>query len=100
VGKRTVRAGERGGLLLGSANRDPRAFAVPERLDVGRWPNPHVGFGAGIHFCLGAPLARVEIQEALRSLLGRFPDLELVAEPAPRPHYQFRGFTELRVAAR
>jgi cytochrome P450 len=95
-----VRAGERVGLLLGSANRDPRAFAVPERLDVGRWPNPHVGFGAGIHFCLGAPLARVELQVALARLLARFPEIELAEEPQVRPTYQFRGYRPLRVRVR
>jgi cytochrome P450 len=99
VGGQTLHAGERVGLLLGSANRDPHAFSAPDRLDVGRRPNPHVGFGAGIHFCLGAPLARVEIQEVLRVLVTRFPALRLVADPPPRPTFQFRGFTELRVAA-
>jgi cytochrome P450 len=96
-GKRTVRAGERVGLLLGSANRDPRAFAVPERLDVGRWPNPHVGFGAGIHFCLGAPLGRVELETSFGTLLRRAPNMELAAEPGWKPNYIIRGLRELRV---
>lgn len=99
IGSRTVREGERVAVLLGSANRDPEVFADPDRLDVSRWPNPHVGFGAGIHFCLGAPLARIEVQEALRALRERFPSLALVADPPPRPTFQFRGFTELRVTA-
>lgn len=93
----TVRAGERAALLLGSANRDGAAFAEPDRLDVGRDPNPHVGFGAGIHYCLGAPLARVELQVALERLLARFPALELVEEPEVRPTFQFRGYRSLRV---
>ena len=97
VGDHVVSRGERVGLLLGSANRDPAVFTAPDRLDVSRWPNPHVGFGAGIHFCLGAPLARVEIQEALAALLERFPSLELAAEPQPRSTFQFRGFSHLPV---
>ncbi|MBV9821860.1 MAG: cytochrome P450, partial [Actinobacteria bacterium] len=71
IGGVTVRAGQKVAALLGSANRDPAVFADPDRLDVARPDNPHLGFGAGIHFCLGAPLARVELQTSLRSLLGR-----------------------------
>jgi cytochrome P450 len=57
-------AGTKVGLLFGAANHDPRVFAVPQRLDLGREPNPHVSFGAGLHFCVGAPLARVELEAA------------------------------------
>jgi cytochrome P450 len=92
-----VRAGERVGLLLGAANRDPDAFAQPDRLDVGRSPNRHVGFGAGIHYCLGAPLARLELQVALTRLLARFPRLALAERPEVRPTFQFRGYRRLRV---
>jgi cytochrome P450 len=77
VGGVAVAAGEQVALLLGSANRDGRAFVDPDRLDVSRSPNPHLGFGAGIHFCLGAPLARVEGQLALGALMRRMPKLRL-----------------------
>ncbi|HWH32750.1 MAG TPA: cytochrome P450 [Egibacteraceae bacterium] len=98
VGGQALAAGEVVGLLLGAANRDPAAFAEPDRVDVGRKPNNHVGFGAGIHYCLGAPLARVELQEGLARLLGRFPRMALAEEPQPRPTFQFRGYRSLRVA--
>ena len=98
VGGQVVRQGEVVGLLLGAANRDPEAFTEPDRLDVGRKPNNHVGFGAGIHYCLGAPLARVELQEALARLFARFPDLALAEDPEPRLTFQFRGYQSLHVS--
>ena len=64
-------------LMRGAANRDPDQFPDPERLDVGRKDNRHLAFGWGIHFCLGAPLARVEAQVTVRTLLERFPALRL-----------------------
>ncbi len=94
-----VAAGERVALLLGSANRDAHAFADPNRLDVGRSPNPHLGFGAGIHFCLGAPLARLELQEELGALLRLAPDIELDGEPERRPGHVIRGFERIPVSA-
>lgn len=75
-------AGDKVALYYGAANRDPEAFENPDRLDVGRTPNHHVAFGAtGAHFCLGAQLARVEIDAILREVLGRMHDLELTAAP-------------------
>jgi len=87
------------GLLFGSANRDPEAFERPDTLELGRDPNPHLSFGAGIHFCLGAPLARLELAVALETILRRMPKLELVAAPEWKPTYIIRGLRELRVRA-
>jgi unspecific monooxygenase len=72
-------------------------FAEPDRFDVRRDPNPHLGFGAGIHFCVGAPLARVELQASLRTLLARFPRLALGAAPPRRPEFVIRGVRSLPV---
>ena len=63
--------------LLASANRDPDSFEAPERFDVARDPNPHLAFGGGTHFCLGAHLARMEAQEAIGALVRRTASLEL-----------------------
>jgi cytochrome P450 len=94
-----IRRGEELALLFGSANHDPAAFDRPDRLDLGRERNPHVSFGAGIHFCLGAPLARVELQTSFETLLRRLPRMELVREPEWRPAYIIRGLRELVVRA-
>jgi cytochrome P450 len=67
--------------LLGAANHDPRVFDDPERFDVGRTPNRHLGFGFGMHFCLGAQLARMETRIALVNLFERLPDLRLAVPP-------------------
>jgi cytochrome P450 len=93
----TVEAGSKVAALLGAANRDPAAFAEPDRFDVARTPNPHIGFGAGIHFCVGAPLARVELQASLATLLRRFPALSLAAQPERRPEFVIRGVRSLPV---
>lgn len=87
------------GLLFGSANRDPAVFADPDRLDVTRADNPHISFGLGIHYCLGAPLARIELVESLRALLRHAPDLRLVEEPRWRPRYVIRGLERLQIQA-
>jgi cytochrome P450 len=89
--------GERVGLLLGAANRDPDAFPDPDAFDITRSPNHHVGFGAGIHFCLGAPLARLELRIAIDRLVERFPAMELADGPVRRPTYQFRGWSSVPV---
>ncbi|MFJ1703178.1 cytochrome P450 [Kitasatospora sp. NPDC088346] len=93
----TIPRGSEVALLFGSANRDPARFTDPDRLDLGRTDNPHVTFGAGIHFCLGAPLARLELAESYGALLRRAPGLRLVREPAWRPGYVIRGLSELLV---
>jgi unspecific monooxygenase len=85
------------GLLFGSANRDPGVFDRPDELDITREPNPHMSFGAGIHFCLGAPLARIELQTSFTTLIARFPRMELVQEPVWKPTYIIRGLTGLLV---
>ncbi len=87
------------GLLFGSANHDPAVFDDPGRLDLARAPNPHLSFGAGIHFCLGAPLARIELQTSFATLLRRLPRMELAEEPRWRPNYVIRGLEGLRVRA-
>ena len=93
-----LRAGEMVLPFLSSANRDPRQFPDPDRLDLARAPNRHLAFGFGIHFCLGAPLARLEAALAFRSLLARIPSLALAgAEPRWRPWLFFRALEELRV---
>jgi cytochrome P450 len=85
------------GLLFGSANRDPDVFEEPDELDLSRDPNPHLTFGAGIHFCLGAPLGRQELQISFATLMDRFPNLELVEEPRWKPNYIVRGLEGLLV---
>ena len=92
-----VRQGQVVACLMGSANRDAAAFADADGFDVSRDPNPHVGFGMGLHFCLGAPLARLELQITLRSLLGRFPGLALAGEAPRRPTWVLRGFESIEV---
>jgi cytochrome P450 len=92
-----VPRGDEVALLFGSANHDPAVFTDPERLDLSRVENPHMSFGAGIHFCLGAPLARVELETSFGTLLRRAPNLELQAEPEWKAGYIIRGLEELRV---
>jgi 6-deoxyerythronolide B hydroxylase len=89
--------------MLGGANRDPDRFDEADRFDVGREENPHLAFGHGIHFCLGAPLARMEAEIALGALLRRFPDMELACDRKEipwRPSALLRGPAELPVRLR
>ena len=97
IGGVEVPKGAELGLLFISANRDATVFEEPDRMDVGRVENPHLSFGAGVHFCLGAPLARIELQTSFGMLLERFPHMELVEEPRWKPNFVLRGLEELRV---
>jgi len=91
VGGVVVEPGEKIAALLGAANRDPAVFADADTFDVDRDPNPHLAFGVGVHFCLGAPLARMELAESVASLLSRFPDLAPAGEPVSRGTFVLRG---------
>jgi cytochrome P450 len=85
------------GLLFGSANRDPAVFPEPDRLDLGREPNPHLTFGAGVHYCLGASLGRLELALSFGTLLDRLPQMTPAAEPRWKPTYILRGLEALHV---
>jgi cytochrome P450 len=98
VGGKMIRAGDSVLAALGSANRDPAAFADPDRLDVARHPNDHLAFGLGIHFCPGAVLSRVEARAAIPALLERFPGIHLGSSPhAWRKTAVLRGLERLPV---
>jgi cytochrome P450 len=92
-----VGKGQEVAMLFGSANRDPRRFNDPGRFDAGRGDTAHVGFGGGIHFCIGAPLARLELEVSLSELVRRAPSVELRAEPAYHPTFVIRGLRELEL---
>jgi unspecific monooxygenase len=94
-----VPAGTKIAALLGAAAHDPAVFAEPGRLDLDRNPNPHLGFGAGVHYCLGAPLARLEVAAALEALRARLPALTLAGDPPRRPDFVMRGLVRLPVTA-
>jgi cytochrome P450 len=84
-------------MLFGSAERDPRRFDDPDRFDIGRGDTAHIGFGGGIHFCVGAPLARQELDVSLAGLVDRFPNLSLIEEPEYHPTFVIRGLKQLLV---
>ncbi len=89
--------GETVGLMLGAANHDPERFNSPETFNPTRDVNPHVSFGAGIHFCIGAPLARLEMLIACETLFARLPKLHLAGVPKYKDVYHFHGLEQLRV---
>eukprot|EP01032_Pedospumella_encystans_P001934 gene1934-2268_t len=92
-----VEEGQRIAALLGAANRDPAVFERPDDFDVAREVNPHLAFGVGVHFCLGAPLARMELAESVAALWQRFPTLELAGEPESRGTFVLRGHASVPV---
>jgi cytochrome P450 len=92
-----VRAGQRIASLLGAANRDPAVFERPDEFLVDRDPNPHLAFGVGVHFCLGAPLARMELVESVTALFAAYPDLRLAGDPESRGTFVLRGFRAVPV---
>ena len=91
--------GDEVAMLFGAAQRDPRRFDEPDRFDVARGDTAHIGFGGGIHFCIGAPLARLELATSLARLVERFPNLELAAEPRYHPTFVIRGLTALSLTS-
>jgi cytochrome P450 len=98
IGGRTIARGEMVMPFIGAADRDPAQFPAPDRLDIGRTDNRHIAFGLGIHFCLGAPLARVEGQIAIGTLVRRLPKLALATDtPEYRQSLTLRGLKTLPV---
>lgn len=97
IGEVTVKAGEKVGAMLGCANRDDEVFQNAQSFDIKRTPNTHIAFGAGIHFCIGAPLARLEMNTSLPLLFEKFPKLQLAGEPQQRPTFVLRGYETIPV---
>lgn len=95
----SLRKGEKIAALLGSANRDPLQFERADDFDIARDPNTHIAFGAGIHFCLGAPLARLEMSVTVPRLLQRMPGLRLAGDPVQRETFVLRGYHSVPVAS-
>ncbi|RDI18750.1 cytochrome P450 [Lentzea flaviverrucosa] len=94
-----IEPGEKIAALLGAAARDPLVFENPDVLDIGREKNQHLGFGMGIHYCLGAPLARIEVEAALSSLHRKLPGAVLAEEPGRRAEFVIRGLHSLPLSA-
>jgi cytochrome P450 len=97
VGGVVVEPGQKIAVLLGSANRDPAVFEAPDEFVADREPNNHVAFGVGVHFCLGAPLARMELFESLTTLVATYPSLALAGEPQSRGTFVLRGYHSVPV---
>ena len=99
IGGVQILEGQKIAALIGSANRDETAFSTPESMDLTRDPNPHIGFGAGIHFCLGAPLARLEMSVSLPALWEKYPNMQLAGEAIRRPTFVLRGYESVAIQA-
>ena len=98
IGGVTIKEGQKIAALLGSANRDESVFENPTVMDISRDPNPQIGFGAGIHFCIGAPLARMEMTTSLPALIEKYPTMKLASEPIRRPGFVLRGYESVIVS--
>jgi cytochrome P450 len=94
-----IEKGQKIAALIGSANRDSSVFERADEMDLTRDPNPHIGFGAGIHFCLGAPLARLEMSVSLPALWEKYPHMQLAGEPVRRPTFVLRGYESVSISA-
>lgn len=97
IGGKRIEKGAVVEAIIAAANRDPNVFDDPEKFDVTRSNNPHLAFGRGVHFCLGAPLARLEILTAFRALLEEFSDMKLASEPQWKRGTSVRGLSSLLV---
>ena len=94
-----MEVGQEVAMLFGAAQRDGRRFPEPDRFDAGRGDTAHIGFGGGIHFCVGAPLARQELEVSVAGLAARFPNLAVLVEPEYHPNFVIRGLTALHLTA-
>lgn len=99
VGGVEIKKGQKISSLLGSANRDENHFVNSDQMDITRDPNPHIGFGAGIHFCLGGPLARLEMGIALPKLVKAFPNMQIASDPVRRPTFVLRGYESVAISS-
>lgn len=98
IAGQAMEVGQEVAMLFGAAERDPRRFSDPDRFDIGRGDPAHIAFGGGIHFCVGAPLARQEIEVSLAGLVSRFPGMQLAEEPSYHPTFVIRGLQSVRLA--
>ena len=94
-----IEKGQKIAALIGSANRDSSVFEKADEMDLTRDPNPHIGFGAGIHFCLGAPLARLEMSVSLPALWEKYPNMQLAGTPVRRSTFVLRGYESVSISA-
>ena len=99
LGGLKMEKGQKIAALIGSANRDSSVFERADEMDLTRDPNPHIGFGAGIHFCLGAPLARLEMSVSLPALWEKYPNMQLSGAPVRRPTFVLRGYESVSISA-
>jgi len=99
VGGVEIAQGQKIAALIGSANRDETIFDRADEMILTRNPNLHIGFGAGIHFCLGAPLARLEMGVSLPALWEKYPEMSLAHEPERRPTFVLRGYESVAISA-